>query len=74
MFGTLHSLASRFAAGVCLTLFAAATAHAQNHTMGQHPAVLLTARTATINPHQFIVQLPVSTPRHKGHALGEHPG
>jgi len=65
-----------------LTSFAVAaativtTAQAQDqtvHALGQHPAMLVKARTQSIDPNTFIVGHPASPQWVRGHANHEHP-
>lgn len=63
--------ASLFA--VALALSGAAAAHAQEHTLGQHPAVIVKARAPGIDPNLFIVAPPASVTWVHPHANGEHP-
>ena len=50
------------------------TAQAQDqHPMGQHPALLVKARTQGIDPNTFIVGHPASPQWVRGHANHDHP-
>lgn len=58
---------------VTLTLLCSFGANAQEHQLGQHPAMLVQAQTQGIDPNHFIVMPPASVTWVRSHANAEHP-
>jgi len=58
---------------IALVLLCATGASAQEHPLGQHPAVIVKARAPGIDPNLFIVAPPASVTWVHTHANGEHP-
>ena len=48
-------------------------ANAEEHKLGQHPAVLVQAQAPRIDPNRFIVAPPASVTWVRSHANAEHP-